>query len=78
MRPGGVYPGLLLREQPGTGSMCADVTTGTVWGGPGLREQGDNFPQFDTDGPGFETVEWASKQHPPHLESWANWSSLAT
>ena len=32
MRPGGVYPGLLLREQPGTGSMCADVTTGTVWG----------------------------------------------
>lgn len=32
MRPGGVYPGLLLRKQPGTGSMCADVTTGTAWG----------------------------------------------
>ena len=32
MRPGGVYPGLLLRKQQGTGSMCADVTTGTAWG----------------------------------------------
>lgn len=47
-------------------------------GGPGLGEQGDNFPQFDKDGPGFETTEWASKQHPPHLESWANWSGSAT
>lgn len=32
VRPGGVYPGLLLRKQPGTGSMCADIRTGTVWG----------------------------------------------